>query len=122
MYGNDFITAAGDASEGAIVSCPCLPADEAGGSFADDFEAEFGARPGAYAAEGYDAARIFIDAFVSGASTREEVLDFVNNYEKDGLTKTYKFDEKGDVAEENVVIWTYKVEGGALVPDQEIPK
>ena len=37
------------------------PAEEAEGTFAEDFEAEYGATPGAYAAEGFDAMNIFLD-------------------------------------------------------------
>lgn len=120
LYGADFPKAAGAASEGAIITCPCLPSEEAGGSFAADYEAEFGEKPGAYAAEGYDAMTIFLKAFEDGADTREKVEEFVDAYEGEGLTKTYKFDEKGDVAESNVVVWAYKVQGDTLVADQEI--
>ncbi|MGH3646753.1 MAG: branched-chain amino acid ABC transporter substrate-binding protein [Micromonosporaceae bacterium] len=120
LYGADFPKAAGKQAEGAIITCPCLPATEAAGSFADDFEAEYGEAPGAYGAEGYDAANVFLDALKSGASTREDVEKFVDAYDKEGATKHLKFDDKGDVAKDSVVIWTYKIEGGALVPDTEL--
>jgi branched-chain amino acid transport system substrate-binding protein len=118
LYGADFGKAAGEAGEGAIITCPCVPIEE--GTFAEDFEAETGAAPGAYAAEGYDAMSIFLDAFSDGARTREEVETFVDDYDGEGLTKQLAFDENGDVAKENVVIWAYKVVDGKLVPDQEI--
>ena len=118
LYGADFGKAAGSAGEGAIVTCPCVPIED--GTFADDFEAETGAAPGAYAAEGFDAMSIFLDAFADGARTREEVEAFVDGYDEQGLTKQLAFDDNGDVALENVVIWAYKVEDGQLVPDQEI--
>ncbi|MGH3734938.1 MAG: branched-chain amino acid ABC transporter substrate-binding protein [Micromonosporaceae bacterium] len=120
LYGADFPKAAGAQAEGAIITCPCLPATEAAGSFADDFEAEYGNAPGAYAAEGFDAANVFLDALKSGAANRADVEKFVDAYDKDGATKHIKFDEKGDVAKDSVVIWTYKIEGGALVPDTEL--
>jgi branched-chain amino acid transport system substrate-binding protein len=63
---------------------------------------------------------IFLDAFSDGARTREEVETFVDDYDGEGLTKQLAFDENGDVAKENVVIWAYKVVDGKLVPDQEI--
>jgi branched-chain amino acid transport system substrate-binding protein len=44
----------------------------------------------------------------------------VDDYDSEGLTKQLKFDENGDIAVENVVIWAYKVVDGKLVPDQEI--
>ena len=118
LYGADFGKAAGSAGEGAIVTCPCVPIDE--GTFKADFEAEYGEAPGAYAAEGFDAMTVFLDAFADGARTREEVEEFVDNYDAEGLTKHLAFDENGDVAKENVVIWAYKVQDGTLVPDQEI--
>ena len=118
LYGADFGKAAGSAGEGAIVTCPCVPIDE--GTFKADFEAEYGEAPGAYAAEGFDAMTVFLDAFEDGARTREEVEEFVDSYDAEGLTKHLAFDENGDVAKENVVIWAYKVENGVLVPDQEI--
>ncbi|WP_125775556.1 branched-chain amino acid ABC transporter substrate-binding protein [Antribacter gilvus] len=117
LYGVDFPKAAGEAAEGAIVTCPCVPVE---GTFAEDYEAEFGEAAGAYAGEGYDAMNIFLEAFAAGNTTREDVEAFVDAYEGEGLTKTYKFDEVGDVDQANVTVWSYKVEGGVLVPDQEI--
>jgi branched-chain amino acid transport system substrate-binding protein len=122
LYGADFPKAAGDAAEGAIVTCPCLPADKAEGTFAADYESEFGEAPGAYAAEGFDVMTIFLAGIKDGARDREAMEKFVDGYTGTGLTKEYAFDEKGDVAEENVVIWSYKVTDGALAAEQEIPK
>ena len=107
-------------SEGAIVTCPCLPADQAEGTFAEDFEAEYGTAPGAYAAEGYDAANIFLEGFVEGNNTRESMLEWVNGYTGSGITKDYEFDENGDVALDKVVIWAYEIKDGALTPKEEL--
>lgn len=122
LYGSDFPKAAGAKSEGAIVTCPCIPADTAAGTFAEDFEAEYGIKPGAYAAEGFDAMNIFLQGLKDGNSDRADMLDFVNNYDADGVTKHIKFDENGDVEVENVAIWTYVIENGELVKGEEIPK
>jgi branched-chain amino acid transport system substrate-binding protein len=46
----------------------------------------------------------------------------VSSYDKDGATKHIKFDSKGDVDASVTVIWAYKVTGGKIVADQEIPK
>jgi branched-chain amino acid transport system substrate-binding protein len=46
------------------------------------------------------------------------MLKWVNDYEGDGITKTVKFDDKGEV--ENITVWAYKVENGEIVADQEI--
>ncbi|GAA1863219.1 branched-chain amino acid ABC transporter substrate-binding protein [Myceligenerans crystallogenes] len=117
LYGVDFPKAAGDASEGAIVTCPCVPSE---GTFAEDYEEMFGEAAGAYAGEGYDAMSIFLEGIKAGHTTREDMETYVDGYTGEGLTKNYSFDENGDVAAENVIVWSYKVEDGALVPDQEI--
>ena len=119
VYGADFPKAAGEGGEGSIVTCPCVPI-EPDSDFYAGYEEEFDEAPGAYAAEGYDAMNVFLDAFASGALDRKAVQDFVTDYDEAGLTKQIAFDENGDVARENVVIWAYKVTDGKLVPETEI--
>lgn len=116
-----FPTGAGASeSEGAVVTCPCLPGDKSKGSFQEDFKAKYGAAPGVYAAEGWDATTIFLDAFKAGKNTRKDILDFVTAYDKDGVTKRIKFDDKGEITASNLVIWAYVVKGGQIVADQEV--
>jgi branched-chain amino acid transport system substrate-binding protein len=110
------------AAEGAIITCPCLPSDKATGTFQADWKAEYKTEPGTYAAEGYDSANVFLDAFKAGKNTRKDILAFVSSYDKDGSTKHIKFDANGDVDASVTVIWAYKVTGGKIVADQEIPK
>jgi branched-chain amino acid transport system substrate-binding protein len=110
------------AAEGVIASCPCLPPDKAGGSFLSDWKAEYHNDPGTYAAEGYDSANIFLDAFKAGKTTRKDIEDYVNSYDKQGATKHLKFDSKGDMDASVTVIWAYVIKSGAYVPDREIPK
>ena len=55
---------------------------------------------------------------LDGNTDRESLLEWVNDYDGDGITKTVKFDETGEV--ENISVWAYKVEGGEIVADQEI--
>ncbi|WP_432545155.1 branched-chain amino acid ABC transporter substrate-binding protein [Kineococcus sp. SYSU DK002] len=113
------ITAAGAANaEGAIVTCPCLPPDKAGGTFTADYTAEYGTAPATYSAEGYDAASILLDGIAEGNYTREALLEYVAGYDQPGVTKQLKFDDKGEPSE--ISVWAYKVEGGQIVADQEI--
>jgi branched-chain amino acid transport system substrate-binding protein len=109
-------------SEGAIIGCPCIPFDKGKGTFPQDWKAEYNKDPGVYSAEGWDSANIFLDAFKAGKTTRKDILDFVNAYDKDGATKHIKFDSKGDVDASVVVIWAFVVKGGKITADQEIPK
>ena len=48
------------------------------------------------------------------------MLDFVNAYDKQGVSKHIKFDDKGDVDRIKVVIWAYEIKGGQIEPQQEI--
>ncbi len=114
-----YITAGGEeATEGTIITCPCLPPDQASGTFAQDYQAAFNSEPATYSAEGYDAAKVLLDAITEGKTSREDILGYVKAYNKPGVTKTIKFDEKGEPAE--VSVWAYKVEGGKIMPDQEV--
>jgi len=111
-----FIQAAGaDAANGAILTCPCAPSSA-------DFTKKYkqdnnNAEPGTYSAEGYDAANILLNGIAAGKTTRSALLDYVNSYDQDGLTKHLKFD-KGDVS--TVVIYAYKVSGGKIQPGTPI--
>lgn len=114
-----YIDGAKDAAEGTVITCPCIPPeDPAVADFATQYEDAFGAAPGTYTAEAYDAANVFLDGIADGADDRGAMLDFVNNYDEPGITKQIKFDEKGEVAD--IKIYAYKVEGGEIVSDTEI--
>lgn len=120
LYDPGFPRGAGTAADGAIVTCPCLPADKAGGTFAKDYEAEYKVAPGSYGAEGYDGATILLEGYKAGKKTRAELLEFVKAYDKQGVSKYLKFDPTGDVDKSKVVIWSYDVKGETFTPQQEI--
>jgi branched-chain amino acid transport system substrate-binding protein len=120
LYDPAFPQGAGAGAEGAIVTCPCLPAAEAGGSFSADYEKEYGIPPGSYGAEGYDGAQVLLDGYKAGKTTRQELLDWVNSYDKQGVSKYIKFAENGDVDPTKVVIWAYEIKGGQITPQTEI--
>ncbi len=112
-----FIKAAGAAAEGAIVTCPCLPPDQAP-EFATAFKKAYNSDPATYSAEAYDAANVFLAAIAAGKSASADMTAFIGSYDQKGVTKQVKFDAKGEPA--NVSVWAYKVTGGKIVPDQEI--
>ncbi len=110
---------AGEAAEGTIITCPCIPAtDPAVADFAADYQDEFGEEPGTYAAEAFDAANIFLDGISEGIDAREDMLSFVNDYDEQGITKQLKFAENGEPDE--VHVYAYTVTDGAIVPEGEI--
>ena len=112
-----FIKAAGSAAEGAIVTCPCLPPDEAA-EFSAAFQKAYNSAPATYSAEAYDAATVFLEGIGAGKTSSEDMNAFIKSFDKKGVTKQIKFDEKGEPAE--VSVWAYKVDGGKIVPDQEV--
>lgn len=114
----NFIEAAKDASEGAVITCPCIPGEEAEGDFAKEFEERIGEPAGTYGAEAFDAANVFLDGIKDGVKDKEAMLKFVDAYDEPGASKHIKFDDDGNIAVD--VVWAYKVEGGKIVPDQEI--
>lgn len=120
LYDPGFPAGAGAAADGAIVTCPCLPAAEAGGSFSADYEKEYGMAPGSYGAEGYDGAAVLLEGYAAGKTSRKDMLEWVNSYDKQGVSKYIKFDEAGDVDKSKVVIWAYEIKGGQITPQQEI--
>ena len=96
LYDPGFPKGAGAAATGAIVTCPCLPAEEAGGTFSADYQKEYGVAPGSYGAEGYDGATIILEAYKAGKKTsRADMLACVKAYDKQGVSKYLKFDRQG---------------------------
>lgn len=120
LYDPGFPQGAGAGADGAVVTCPCLPAEEAGGTFSADYQAEYGLAPGSYGAEGYDGAKVLLDGYADGKRTRQELMDWVKAYDKEGVSKYIKFDSAGDVDRSRVVIWAYEIKGGQIVAQQEI--
>jgi branched-chain amino acid transport system substrate-binding protein len=99
-----FVEQAGESSDGAVVSCPCSPATP---EFAEEYSARFGQEPGTYSAEAYDLGTILLRGIDSGAITRPALLEFVRNYEGQGVAGKYMWTAKGE--RENAPVWMYKV-------------
>lgn len=120
LYDPQFVEGAGAGGEGAVITCPCLPADKAGGTFSADYQKEYNVAPGSYGAEGFDAAKVFLDGFKESKVTRADMLAWVKAYDKPGVSKHIKFDATGEVDKSKVVIWAYEIKGGQIVPLTEI--
>jgi branched-chain amino acid transport system substrate-binding protein len=109
---DQFIKQAGDASTNAYFTCPCIP-----GELLPDFEkaytAAFSAAPGTYSIEGYDVATVLLSGIDKGKTTRADLLAYVTAYDADGLSKHYKWDDKGELAKP--AVYGYKVDAGKIV-------
>jgi branched-chain amino acid transport system substrate-binding protein len=100
-----FVKAAGEAARGAVLSCPCGPPT---GAFAEAYTAKFGQAPGTYSLEAYDLATILLAGISSGADTRPALLDFVRNYDGQGVARKYQWNDRGELSSD--LIWIYKVQ------------
>jgi len=50
------------------------------------------------------------------------MLSFVKGYTGEGVAAKYKFLDNGELDPAEVKVWAFKVQGGQVVPDQEIVK
>jgi branched-chain amino acid transport system substrate-binding protein len=100
-----FVKQAGEASKGALLSCPCGPATTA---FADEYINKFKQEPGTYSTEGYDLGTILLKGIDSGAITRPALLDYVRNYNGQGVGRRYQWTPNGELT--TTLIWMYKVQ------------
>jgi len=101
----EFVKQAGESSKGAVLACPCGPAT---GSFADEYTTKFNTEPGTYSAEGYDLRTILLKGIDSGAITRPALLDFVRNYQGQGVAREYQWTPEGELT--TTLIWIYDVQ------------
>lgn len=67
-------------------------------SFVAAYRAKFGSDPDLYAAHGYDAYQVLVEALRQGGDTASSFWKGMRNiHEFPGVTGTFQFDEKGDV-------------------------
>jgi branched-chain amino acid transport system substrate-binding protein len=101
----EFVKQAGESSAGAILSCPCAPS---AGPFADAYSRMFGQPPGTYSAESYDLATVMLKAIDSGHFTRPAMVNFIRNYQGQGVARQYQWASNGEL--KSNLIWMYRVQ------------
>ena len=118
-----FITNAGAAAEGALVTTPFLfntgNDSEAAKSFMGAFEAEFGKQPDTWAALTYDAFGMALEAISAVGTGRKAVRDHLASIQSEasgyvGVTGTTYFDSEGDCYSKPVYVAVVK--DGQFVP------
>lgn len=107
-----FIEQAGSASGNAVFTCPCVPG-ELVPAFAKAYQALAGGAPGTYSLEGYDSATIMLRAIDSGIKDRAAMLNYIKNYNADGLSKHFQWDPTGEL--KTTTVYGYKVQNGKIV-------
>lgn len=110
---DQFLKQAGDSANGVYFTCPCIPG-ELIPTFAEGYKKVANAEPGTYSIEGYDAATVLLGGIDAGKVSRPDLLEWVKTYDKAGLSKPFKWDDKGELQAPDV--YGYKAEGGKILP------
>lgn len=110
---DQFIKLAGDASNNAYFTCPCIPG-ELIPTFESAYKSLASAEPGTYSIEGYDATTVLLSGIDKGKTTRADLVSWVKDYDADGLSKHYKWDSTGEL--QAPTVYGYKVQDGKIVP------
>jgi branched-chain amino acid transport system substrate-binding protein len=104
----------GPGAEGVLVTQTAMPPDEpAVASFIEAFEAKHGHPPGIWAAHGYDALMVLVEAMQEGGTRPNDLwkgMRSIRNFQ--GASGVIQFDERGDVSK---FPRTYVVKDGELV-------
>jgi branched-chain amino acid transport system substrate-binding protein len=116
--GTNFLKEGGTATEGAILTCPCLDpnasTDARAQKFAAEYKAAYNEEAGIYSSEGWDATQMLIAAIKAGGAnaTRKSVLDYITNL-KDfkGLSKTFNWTSDHEVVGGEIT-FVYEVKNG----------
>ncbi len=116
-----YLAVSGRAGLGTVVACPCADlstaTDLASQRFIQDYQADFGVPPGAFAAEAWDAAGMFVRALRAGAASGAEVLALLWETETyHGLAGTYVFLPDGELTRSFARVRLYRDEGGRWIP------
>ena len=106
-----FVEAAGDAADGALLSCPCYFASKASpgkiGEFATLYEELNGNVPGTYSTEAYDAAYILMNGIKEGNEDRESLLEHIEGLDtvEGAISKEVVFAENGNIEAQGIFIF-----------------
>ena len=114
LIGSFLDVAAGDPE--VLITCPCIgfaitPEQIA---FAEEYRRVFGEPVSNYAVEAYDATQMLLGLISDGVTTRAGILDALSEIEYEGLAKTVRFTDTGEV--ETPEVYLFDVVEGEFVP------
>lgn len=115
----EFGRLAGEAAEGALVTCPCADPTmiDAAAAFVEGMRAAHGPdSPGTFAVEAYDVTTLVVEALRAyegdpadaGAVRAHVVEHFDDTQGYEGLAKTYSWNENGELERRPDAVWLYE--------------
>ncbi len=118
----DGYLATADGAEGTTVVCACVDLATStrseDGRFVHDFQSEYGSPPGVYAAEGWDAGEMLVQAFSAGADDRVGAARSISSMVSfRGLANTYRFEPGGALEQGSTSIHVFTGLGVRWVPE-----
>jgi branched-chain amino acid transport system substrate-binding protein len=109
------------AAVGTVVTCPCSPPEQAGGTFNNDYKTKWGVAAGTYSDVAFDAANVFLQGIEAGNTTPEKLNTFLSTVNYKGIANTYKFTPAGELDPTLIKVWAFKFdESGDTKADVEI--
>ncbi|AGL15618.1 branched-chain amino acid ABC transporter substrate-binding protein [Actinoplanes sp. N902-109] len=114
--------AAGNAAAvGTVVTCPCSPPEESGGTFVADYKAKWNVAAGTYSDVAFDAANIYLQGIDAGNTTAEKMNTYLSTVNYKGISNTFKWTDKGELDPSLLKVWAFKFDAsGDTKADQEI--
>jgi branched-chain amino acid transport system substrate-binding protein len=114
-----YLSVSGRAGLGTVAACPCADlstsTDLAAQRFIQDYQADFGLPPGAFAAEAWDLAGMFVGALRDGASRAEVLASLWRTDRFEGLAGTYVFQPDGELTPGSARVRLFRDEGGRWI-------
>lgn len=109
------------AAVGTVVTCPCSPPEQAGGTFNNDYKTKWNVAAGTYSDVAFDAANIFLQGIEAGNTTPEKLNTFLSTVNYKGIANTYKFTPAGELDPTLIKVWAFKFDqSGDTKADVEI--
>jgi branched-chain amino acid transport system substrate-binding protein len=109
---NQFVKLARKSAEGALITAPAILMESASPKLAAEMVKD-GWTPGVYTTESYDATNFFLDAIKNGNTDRASINKYVSTKSFKGLSKTIKFDSRGEVS--GVFVNGFVIKNGKIV-------
>lgn len=122
LYGSGFVTsplyvaAEGEAAEGVVASLHYVPTLDTpeNNAFVEAFQARFDRMPSEYSVQGYDAARVLMEAVDSGATDRTSIAEALPKVSYTGPRGPLQIDPATNNIVQNIYVYETVMQDGAL--------